>query len=170
METLTKSEESTLFSQTVLKAWALHIKRFTTLVDTLDDDTLARQTAPDRNTGIYLLGHMVAVHDGIYPLLGFGDRLYESYDAIFVKAPDIAGANYPDAGTLRAQWKTVNERLMQSLENMEPQEWLARHAAVSQTDFEKEPNRNKLNVLVTRLAHLSYHTGQLVYLKGKVED
>jgi len=75
METLTKSSESILFSQTFLKAWALQLKRLTSLIDELDDAALAKQTAPGRNTGIYLVGHMVAVHDGIYPLLGFGQRL-----------------------------------------------------------------------------------------------
>jgi uncharacterized damage-inducible protein DinB len=170
METLTKSSESILFSQTFLKAWTLQLKRFTALLDELDDEALAKQTAPERNTGIYLLGHMVAVHDGIYPLLGFGERLYPEYDAIFIKAPDSAGANYPASSTLRVQWKSVNDRLTEKLESMEPQAWLARHTAVSEADFEKEPNRNKFNLLVTRLTHMTYHSGQLVYLKAKAHD
>ena len=169
METLTKSSESILFSQTFLKAWSLQLKRFTALVDELDDETLSKQTAPNRNTGIYLLGPMVAVHDGIFPLLGFGERLYPDYDAIFLNAPDSPGANYPAAGVLRTQWKSVNERLTEKLEAMEPQEWLARHGAVSESDFQKEPNRNKLNVLITRLTHMTYHAGQLVYLKERDE-
>ncbi len=36
---------------------------------------------------------------------------------------------------------------------------------VSDEDFEKEPHRNKLNIIVTRTSHLSYHTGQLILLK-----
>jgi hypothetical protein len=168
METLTKSSESILFSQTFLKAWALQLKRLTALIDELDDATLAKQTAPGRNTGIYLVGHMVAVHDGIYPLLGFGQRLYPEYDAIFIKAPDTAGANYPSASRLRDQWKEVNDRLTQKLESLQPQQLLDRHTAVNEADFEKEPNRNIFNVLITRLAHMGYHSGQLVYLKGKI--
>ena len=168
METLTKSSESILFSQTFLKAWALQLKRFTSLINELDDAALAKHTAPGRNTGHYLLGHMVAVHDGIYPLLGFGQRLYPEYDAIFIKAPDTAGANYPAVSTLREQWNSVNERLTQKLESLEPQQWLGRHTAVSEADFEKEPNRNIFNVLVTRLAHMDYHRGQMVYLKEKL--
>ncbi|MEJ1238672.1 DinB family protein [Chryseolinea sp. T2] len=169
METLTKSSESLLFSQTFLKAWALQLKRFTQVVDELGDETLANQTAPGRNTGIYILGHMVAVHDGIYPLLGFGDRLYPELDALFIRTPD-AGKGYPDAASLRLKWKEVNQRLTEKLEAMDPHEWLDRHTAVSESDFAKEPNRNKLNVIVTRLAHVGYHAGQLVYLKEKVQD
>jgi hypothetical protein len=82
METLTKSSESILFSQTFLKAWSLHLKRFNALLDELGDDALAKQTAPGRNTGTYLLGHLVAVHDGMYSLLGFGPRLYPDYDDV----------------------------------------------------------------------------------------
>jgi hypothetical protein len=165
METLTKSSESILFSQTFLKAWSLHLKRFNALLDELGDDNLAKQTAPGRNTGTYLLGHLVAVHDGMYSLLGFGQRLHPDYDAVFLKAPDAPNATYPAISTLREQWISVNARLTEKLEEMAPHEWLSRHAAVSEADFEKEPHRNKFNVLVTRLTHLNYHWGQLVYLK-----
>ncbi|MGC3946271.1 MAG: DinB family protein [Chryseolinea sp.] len=170
METLTKSSESILFVQTILKAWLLQLKRFTQVVDELDDNTLAKQTAPGRNTGIYILGHMIAVHDGIYPLLGFGNRLYPQYDAPFIKSPDGAAKDYPTATTLRANWKEVNARLNERLEALGPAEWLGRHTAVTEADFAKEPNRNRLNVVITRLAHVGYHAGQLVYLKEKVQD
>jgi hypothetical protein len=170
METLTKSTESTIFSQTFLKAWTLQLKRFNALLDGLDDETLARQTAPGRNTGTYLLGHLVAVHDGIYSLLGFGQRLYPQLDEIFLKSPEKPGADYPSIATLREQWKLVNDRLTEKMEAMTASEWLGRHTAVSEADFEKEPNRNRLNVIVTRLTHLNYHWGQLVYLKEKSED
>jgi hypothetical protein len=170
MESPTKSSESILFVQTFLKAWSLQLKRFTQLVDELDDVALAKPTAPGRNTGIYILGHMIAVHDGIYPLLGFGERLYPEYDALFITSPDAAGKPYPAAAVLRANWKEVNNRLNERLAAIESTEWLARHNAVSDADFAKEPNRNKLNVVLTRMAHVGYHAGQLVYLKEKVED
>jgi hypothetical protein len=170
METLTKPSESVIFSQTFLKSWTLQVKRFDALISELSDETLSRQTAPGRNTGTYLLGHLVAVHDGIYSLLGFGQRLYPQHDDIFLKSSDKPGTNYPPTSTLREQWKSVNDRLTQKLEAMTPAEWLGRHTAVSEADFEKEPNRNRLNVLVTRLTHMNYHWGQLVYLKDKVVD
>jgi len=48
---------------------------------------------------------------------------------------------------------------------MQPTEWFTRHTSVSEEDFIKEPHRNKLNVLITRATHQSYHLGQLIYLK-----
>jgi len=36
--------------------------------------------------------------------------------------------------------------------------------AVSDEDFSKEPHRNKLNVIINRTNHMSYHLGQLILL------
>jgi hypothetical protein len=36
--------------------------------------------------------------------------------------------------------------------------------SVSEADFLLEPNRNKLNVLLSRVSHENYHRGQLVFL------
>jgi hypothetical protein len=43
--------------------------------------------------------------------------------------------------------------------------WFERHNSVSAGDFEKERHRNKLNIIINRTNHLSYHNGQLVFLK-----
>jgi hypothetical protein len=50
---------------------------------------------------------------------------------------------------------------------MKADEWFNKHTAVSAEDFAKEPHRNKLNVIVNRTNHTSYHLGQLVYLVKK---
>jgi hypothetical protein len=36
---------------------------------------------------------------------------------------------------------------------------------MTEEDFEKEPGRNKLSVLINRTNHMAYHLGQLVLLK-----
>ena len=38
---------------------------------------------------------------------------------------------------------------------MEPEAWFARHESMTDADFEKDPTRNKLAVLVNRTNHLS---------------
>ena len=58
-----------------LSAWDTYNARVTKLIDALSDEQLAAETAPGRNTGIYLFGHLVAVSDGLFPILGFGERL-----------------------------------------------------------------------------------------------
>jgi len=58
-------------------------------------------------------------------------------------------------------WNTVNTTLTNHFNTMQPSDWLDRHTKVSPEDFAKEPHRNKLNILLTRTNHLSYHSGQL---------
>jgi len=39
--------------------------------------------------------------------------------------------------------------------------WLARHNAMTDEDFEANPLRNRLSVLINRTNHFHYHLGQL---------
>jgi ribosomal protein L16 Arg81 hydroxylase len=59
----------------------------------------------------------------------------------------------------------VNERLKKKFNSTSDEEWLSRHTAVSAEDFEKEPHRNKLNVVISRTNHMANHIGQLLLLK-----
>jgi hypothetical protein len=47
---------------------------------------------------------------------------------------------------------------------MSTADWLDRHMSISAEDFKREPMRNKLNVLINRTNHESYHLGQLMLL------
>ena len=48
---------------------------------------------------------------------------------------------------------------------MMPDDWFSRHTAMTDEDFEKEPGRNKLSVVINRTNHMAYHLGQLVLVK-----
>ncbi len=156
-----------MFSKTILKSWTLQVSRINQLIESIGDDALLAETAPGRNTGIYLLGHLAAVHDGLFPLLGFGEKLYPQLNGIFIEAADKSGQELPSLAEVKKYWMEINDKLLDEFNVLEPEEWLSRHNAVSAADFAKEPYRNKLNVLVTRIAHMSYHLGQLVYLKER---
>ena len=52
-----------------------------------------------------------------------------------------------------------------SINSLSGEGWLERHTAVSAEAFEKEPHRNKLNIIVSRSHHMAYHLGQLALLK-----
>ncbi|MEO5976404.1 MAG: DinB family protein [Chryseolinea sp.] len=156
-----------LFSKTIMKSWTLQVSRITDFLATTSDEVLQNETAPGRNTGIYLIGHLIATNDGLFPLLGLGDKMFPDLAKVFVSTPDKSGLEYPSIATLKKYWSDVNEKLTEHLTNMEPEEWLGRHEAVTPEDFEKEPHRNKLNVIISRATHLSYHLGQLIYLREK---
>jgi hypothetical protein len=154
-----------LYVTTVLFNWELALKRITAIFDRLTDTDLLRPVAPGRNRAVYLLGHLVAVHDHMYTLLGLGDRHYPELDALFVQNPDNPEAMLPPAQELRSQWTSINRLLTERLREWEPEEWLRRHTAVTAEDFAKEPHRNRLNMVLSRTGHVSYHAGQLALLK-----
>ena len=163
--TNTISSESALFARTIVKAWEIQVNRMTDFFDSMSDDDLLREVAPGRNTGVYLLGHLVAVNDAILPLLGLGDKLYPQLEKIFITSPDKSGLEFPPINDLRQYWSDVSEELMEHFVRLEPSEWLAKHAAVSAEDFAKEPHRNRLNVVISRTTHMHYHLGQLIQLR-----
>ncbi len=153
-----------------LSAWDTYNARVTKLIDALSDEQLAAETAPGRNTGIYLFGHLVAVSDGLFPILGFGERLYPELDKIFVDNPDKSGFEMPSINSLKEYWKKVNDKLTDHIIRVPEDEWFTRHTKVSEADFANEPHRNKLNILINRTNHTSYHLGQLIYLAKKKEE
>lgn len=153
-----------VFVKMILDEWQKQLSRFNRLLDTLTGEQLLMEIAPGRNTGIYLAGHLVAVHDGMLPLLGFGEKLYPQLENIFLTNPDKSGIAMPSATELKKYRDEIDAKLSQHISQLSPDEWFAKHNAVSAEDFEKEPHRNKLNVVINRTNHLSYHLGQLALL------
>jgi len=162
-----KTPDKELFIQMIVSSWDIQNSRISKLLDTLSDEQLMKETAPGRNRGIYLLGHLTAVSDGMLPILGWGERLYPELESVFVKQPDKAVATYPTVADVRTYWKKVNEKISGMIAVMKPDDWFEKHTLVSAEDFAKEPNRNKLNIFVNRTNHHSYHYGQMVYLGTK---
>ncbi|HWK07030.1 MAG TPA: hypothetical protein VNS58_25520 [Puia sp.] len=103
----------------ILKQWESKIKETTRLFESLGESSAMDPVAQGRNRVIYLLGHLVAVHD----------------------------------------------RLSNKLKEMDTKSWLEKHHYVSEADFLLRPERNKLNVLLSRLSHLFHHYGQLVLVR-----
>jgi hypothetical protein len=149
-----------------LDSWYTHINRANKLLESLTDEQLANKVAPNRNTGTYLLGHLVAVHDAMIPLLNIGSKLYPQLEEPFIKQPDKSELEKPSIQQLREYWTEVNNALALSFNLMNVDEWFQKHTAVSEEDFVINPLRNKLNVLLSRTNHLAYHTGQLAFLKN----
>jgi DinB superfamily len=147
--------------------WNSTLARTTKTLDEITDEDLHNEVSPGRNTGIYLLGHLVAVHDRMLPLLGIGAQRYPQLDEIFLTSPDKSGKAMPTVADLRAKWAEVNSALTEGFNAMQPADWLNRHNSVSEEDFAKQPHRNKLSVLASRTTHLAEHYGQLLFLKKK---
>lgn len=158
METTTQSN---LLVKMILMAWDAQNTYLNKLISSLTDEQLSKETTPGKNTGVYLLGHLIAVSDGMMPLLGFGDRLFPEMEDMFVKNPDKSGQVFPSVAELRQRLDVVNTKLNSHFKSTDVHGWLSRHAVIAPEDFVKEPHRNKLNVVITRTGHMAYHIGQM---------
>ena len=154
-----------LFVKMVLDAWYTQVAKADELFNSLSDGELMKQIAPGRNRGIYLLGHLTAVHDRMLPLLGIGDQRYPNLNKIFLEAADRTVIDVPTIEDLRNYFKEVNNVLWERFSKMPVEQWFEKHAAVSEMEFAKEPHRNRLNVVINRTNHLASHLGQLLLLK-----
>ncbi|HOX82315.1 MAG TPA: DinB family protein [Chryseolinea sp.] len=161
--------QNDLFIKMTLDLWNVYISRTNKLVDALTDEQLQNEVSPGRNSGVYLVGHLAAVHDAMLPLLGFGEKLFPEWENIFIKNPDKSGIEKPSITLIRENWKQVNEKLYSHFLKMNSEDWFKKHSAVSEEDFKKEPHRNKLNLVLNRTNHLSGHYGQMVFLNSKEE-
>jgi hypothetical protein len=149
----------------VLDRWYGSIVNLNKHLNDLTDEHLQNQIASGKNRGIYLLGHLIAVHDDMLILLDMGEKLYPELSEPFIKEADNVATPMPSITNLRAMWRKQNEILQEKLDKTTTEEWFEKHTAVSAEDFANEPHRNKLNIIITRTSHLQYHTGQLVLLK-----
>jgi hypothetical protein len=71
-----------LMSTTALKNWKLFLGRLNENLAPLSDEQLQQQVAPGRNRLLYLIGHLTATHDSMFPLLGIGERLHPELNDI----------------------------------------------------------------------------------------
>lgn len=165
MNTTANDVAQDIFVRMALEAWHSHIRRFDKFLESMNAEQISREIAPGKNTGTYLLGHLTAVADAMLPLFGLQEALYPELKEPFIIQPDKSGLPFPSYEELTASWKKVNDTLNEHFANMDTQTWMGRHSSVSEEDFVKEPHRNKLNVLLSRTNHQSYHFGQIILLQ-----
>jgi hypothetical protein len=151
-----------LLVKVALKPWELVVERAGKVFSNLTEDQLLKEVAPGKNRLIYIWGHLTAIHDAMFPVLGLGPRLHPELDAIFVSNPDKTATQLPSARELKKYWDEVNGTLLSQFANLSADEWLHRHRAVSEEDYAKDPTRNRLAVLLSRTNHASYHLGQVI--------
>ncbi|MGZ3928502.1 MAG: DinB family protein, partial [Mucilaginibacter sp.] len=127
--------EKDVFIKMVLSNWELQINRMNGLLSKLTDEELSAETAPGRNTGTYLLGHLAAVSDGMFALLGLDERIDPKMDEIFLHNPDKSGIEKPSISEIKDYWRKVNATLADRINQIQSDQWLTKHTAVSEEDF-----------------------------------
>src|SRR6202035_2811616 len=110
--------------QVAINSWRLVVERANKIFSNLTEDELFKEVAPGRNRLIYLWGHLTAIHDAMFPILGLGERLHSELDAIFVSHPDKKDTQLPAASDLKQYWDEVNRKLFSQFESLPVDEWL----------------------------------------------
>lgn len=162
------SKEKEILVKMVLDMWNAKISLINDILIQIGDENLFDEVAPNRNRGIYLLGHLTAANDRLFRILEIGEPIFPHYEKLFLESPDSSFQEIPCAFELRQSWNNVNIQLNRHFRNMEPDEWFERHILVSTEDFHLQPNQNKLNIMVIWCNHISYHLGQMIMLQKKV--
>jgi len=152
---------------TALASWRQVVAQASDAFNSLTDDQFQHEVAPSKNRVLYLLGHLTAVNDAMLTILGLGDRLHPELDAMFIKNPDKVIKELPTAANLKKYWAEVNRHVLHKMEALSPREWLQRHTAMTDEDLTKNPTRNRLNILLSRARHVSYHMGQVALARNQ---
>jgi hypothetical protein len=150
-----------------LRAWKSNVDRIDTFFGALSPEQLEQEVAPGRNRLIYLWGHIAALNDGLFPLVGLGPRLYPEMEVMFIANPDRAAITVYSAEQVKQAWNQINERLLSEFSGWSTAEWLERHTDVTPEDFLREPHRNRYTVFLNRNTHMAFHLGQAILTKPR---
>ncbi len=151
-----------LLVATAVNFWNSALSRADKLFLNASEKELDHPIAPGKNRLLYLWGHLTAVNDSMISLMELGQRLHPEFDEVFITAPDRTAVKEIPAEDVKKAWTEINAKLNSEFAKMKPADWLHKHTAVSDTDFAKEPLRNRLAILLSRTGHLGYHLGQAV--------
>jgi hypothetical protein len=155
-----------IFIATAISSWQQVVTRVGGLCLGLNDEQLLVEVAPGKNRILYLWGHLTAIHDGMFSILRLGDRLHPALDSLFVAQPDRS-MPLPTSAEIAKCWEGVHTELLSRFTTLSRNDWLERHGNASAEEFERNPTRNRLAVLLSRTNHASYHFGQMMLAKPK---
>ena len=167
MQTQLEKNTTGIFVKMAIDAWKSQNERVDKFLAEISDDELKVEIAPGKNSGVYLVGHLAAVNDNLFEILGLGKSLYPNLLETFLKNSDSEEAKNFSIGNLKKYWSEINAKLSEKFGKLSADEWFEKHTSVSEEDFVKEPHRNRLNVLLSRTIHQSNHLGQLTLLNKK---
>src|SRR6266478_2968994 len=59
-----------------INSWKLVVERVGKKFSALTEEQLLKEVAPGKNRLIYIWGHLTAIHDAMFPILGLGPRMH----------------------------------------------------------------------------------------------
>ncbi len=141
--------------------WDTYNRRMQKVIETISDENFQRPVVPDGNSPSWLLGHLVDTDDALLQLFGISDRMFPELAKVYHHERGTNQAGHLSKTDLAEKWKAVLAKLDEAFKSMNENDWLGRHMSVTEEDFKKEPHRNKLNVMLSRVGHKASHLGQI---------
>jgi hypothetical protein len=108
----------------IFMAWLLQNRKISDLINRLSDEDLKKEVSPGRNSGLYLLGHLIAANDLLMPLFGFGEKMFPEYEKIFLCTPDKCSQKFPPTALVKSHWFALNNTLRLKFETVDNKTWI----------------------------------------------
>jgi hypothetical protein len=146
-------DQARLFTRVALRTWKATVGRFDDIVAAVPDEELEREVTAGKSRLFYLIGHLTALHDRLFTVLGLGERKHAELDAEFGEERDAHRTSGLSPRRLRQAWNDVNATLVAGMERLTPEQWLEKPPAAS--------DASRLSVLLDWTDHLSLHSTQI---------
>jgi len=147
-----------------LLQWNAYSRLMQKTFDGLRDENYLKPIVPNGNSPSWIMGHLADTDDRLLELFGIRERLFPELATIYHHERDKNQVNHLSKEELNTRWKAINAELDRAFKSMTEADWHSRHMAVSEEDFKKEPHRNKLNVMLSRVTHKASHLGQIAMM------
>lgn len=144
-----------------LLQWDAYNSRAQKILESINEESYHLAIVTDGNSPSWLMGHLANTDDMVLELFGIRKRIFPELATIYHHTRGSNQTGHLTKEELAEKWKTILDELDQAFKSMTESEWLGRHMAVTEEDFKKEPQRNKLNVMLSRVTHKASHLGQI---------
>ena len=148
-----------------LLQWDTYNNRMQKVLDTITEENFNKPVIAGANSPSWILGHLADTDDKLLELFGIRKRLFPELEKIYHHERGSNQSGHLTKTELITQWRSILAELNRAFKAMSESDWHGRHQAVSEEDFKKEPHRNKLNVMLSRVAHKASHLGQVAMQK-----
>jgi len=144
-----------------LLQWETYNKRTEKVLDSINDENYMKPITSGGNSPSWIMGHLADTDDRLLELLGIRERLFPELSTIYHHERDTNQSGHLSKADLIAKWQLISKELDNAFKSWSETEWLGKHTAVTEEDFKKEPHRNRLNVMLSRVSHKASHLGQI---------
>ena len=147
-----------------LLQWNIYNKRIQKTIDSISNSDFNKPIVEGGNSPSWILGHLADDDDSLLELLGIATRKFPELKTIYHHERGANQQGHLTKAELSAKWKAISDELDKAFQSWTEKDWLSRHTKVSEEDFKKEPHRNRLNVMLSRVSHKASHMGQIALL------